>query len=472
MVLDNATIFEMIENATRKSASGTVAASKSAQTAIASLSTVDGVVESAKAGYQTLLRTSLADREEYIEAIREIIREHAWELAEIEHGETGMGRIKDKVTKMLLTVDKTPGVNDIKAQAQIGDYGLIVEEFVPFGVVLCITPSTAACCTAIGNAICMIAAGNSVVLSPHPNASKCTRRTVELINEAIVSAGGPSNIINVITESTLANTQKLIAHPGIELLVATGGPAIVKQLLSSGKKAIGAGPGNPPVVVDDSADLADAARCILAGNYFENGIQCICEKEIIVVDSVADQFISHIEKLGAYVIRDWGTIVRLTELVTTPKGDPAKEYLGKDPAFILAAIGVKVPSETKSIVFEVPRDHIIAQEEYLMPLLPVVRAKDIREAIEMAVEMEGGRRHSAMIHSKNVSHLSDFVRALGCTIMVKNGPSYASLGMGGEGISGVTVAGPTGEGITSPRTFTRRTRCSMVGEFNLRTTSL
>ena len=429
-------------------------------------------VKAAAAGAKALSKITLEQRSEFIDAIRKKARAHAQELARIEVDETTMGRYENKVTKIVLTADKTPGIDDIKPRAYVGDFGLTVEEHLPYGVALCITPSTAPCTTPIGNAICMIAAGNSTIFCPHPAAIKSTVRTVQIINEAITSVGGPPNLISCMGKSTIAFTDELIAHPDVKLLVATGGPSIAKKLMSSGKKAISAGDGNPPALVDDTADIVNAARCVLAGNYFENGIQCIAEKGIIVLEGAAERLIEELTNQGAFLIHDRATIERLTKLVTMPDGTQNKAYLGKDPAVILKGLGIEVPADTKSIIYEVDRSHPTFMEEYLMPLIPIVRAKSIGEAIEISVDMEHGRHHTAVIHSKNVTNLSDFVRAMACTIMVKNGPSYAGLGLGGEGTSAVTVSSPTGEGITSPVTFTRMARCVLVGEFNLRSSSI
>lgn len=432
--------------------------------------TVDEAILAAEAGYRALSKMTLTERGELIEAIREAGKRHTKELAQLDLVETGMGRYEDKVRRLVFTVEKTPGIEDIKPEAIAGDCGLTVIERIPFGVCLCITPSTAASGTPFHNAICMIAAGNSVVFSLHPNGLKTGIRCIEIINQAIADAGGPTNIINTISSSSIDITNQMLASPTFRMVVATGGPAIVDKLLRSGKRAVGAGAGNPPAMVDETADIASAAKCIIAGSHFENGIQCIGEKEVIVVDSVADKLIAEMVKAGAYLLKNKADIYRLTKLVTTPEGIPNNEYNGKDPAYILKAIGIEAPADTKAIIFEAPRDHIIAVEEYLMSILPIIRARDADEAIELAVYYEGGRRHTAMVHSKNISILSKYVKAVGCTIVVKNGPSYAGLGLGGEGFPAMTVAGPTGEGITSPRTFTRQQRCVLVGDFNLRGT--
>ena len=431
--------------------------------------TVGEAIAAAKEGYLALNRLTLAERGEMIDAIRRAARRHAEELSRIELEETGMGRYEDKVRKLLFTIEKTPGVEDIKPEACAGDMGLTVVEHIPFGVVCCITPSTGPVGTPFHNAICMIAAGNSVVFSPHPNAMKCSLMAIGIIQEAILEVGGPANIICCLSRSSLDITNQILDHPDIKMVVATGGPSVVQRVLSSGKKAIGAGAGNPPAMVDETANLANAAQCIVAGSHFENGIQCIGEKEIVVVDAVADRLMDELVKAGAYLLRSPEDIDRLTQLVTTPNG-PSKDFNGKDPAYILEHIGIHAPADTKAIIFEAPRDHIIAVDEYLMSILPIIRAKDSDEAIELSAMYEGGRRHTAVIHSQNVSSLSKYVKAVGCTIVVKNGPSYAGLGIGGEGYMTATVAGPTGEGLTSPKTFTRQQRCVLVGDFNLRGT--
>ncbi len=426
----------------------------------------EDAVKAAEQGYKELQKMSLARREELITAIRRIGREHAQELARMDLEETGYGRFEDKITRFNFFLQYTPGTEDIKPEAYCGDNGMTVVERVPFGVVCCITPSTGVQTTPFHNAIVMIAAGNSVVFCPHPNAKKSTLRSIELINEAITEVGASTNIITSVSNPTFDATTYIIEHPSVKLVVATGGPGIVKKILSSGKKAIGAGAGNPPAFVDATADVAHAAKCIVAGSHFENGIQCICEKEIVVVDSVADQLIAEMVKEGAYLLKTKDEIDRLTNLVTTDKG-PNKDYIGKDPAYILKQIGINAPEDTKTIIFEAPRDHIIATDEYLMSIMPVVRVSTADEGIQLAAQYEGGRRHTAMVHSNDIEVLTKFAKTLGCTIIVKNGPSFAGVGMGGEGMGTATIAGPTGEGITTPKTFTRMQKCVMVGDFNL-----
>ncbi len=431
--------------------------------------TAEEAVAAAEKGYEELRRMTLAEREVLIASIRKKGMETLERLAKMDVEETGYGRVEDKMMRTKVMLEKTPGTEDIKTEALAGDNGITLVDRVPFGVACCITPSTGIQTTPFHNAICMIAAGNSVVFAPHPNAVKSSLATIEAINEAIVEAGGSNNIITSVKEVSFDVTNAIIEHPSVKLVVATGGPGIVKKVLSSGKKAIGAGAGNPPAFVDETADIPHAAKCIIAGNYMEYGIQCICEKECVVVDSVADRLIFEMVKAGAYLLKTQEEIDKLTNLVSTPKG-PNKACIGKAPSVILKMIGIDAPADSKSIIFEAPKDHIIATDEFLMPIVPIVRVKDATEGILLSAKYEGGRRHTAMVHSNDIRVLSNYAKTLGCTIIVKNAPSYAGVGIGGEGFITATIAGPTGEGITSPRTFTRMQRCALVGEYGLRGT--
>jgi propionaldehyde dehydrogenase len=441
------------------------------QTTSGLFDTVDDAVEAAIQGQKELVKCSLAKRDEIINAIRKKIRENVDALVTMELKETGYGRYEDKVIKHLLTIDKTPGVEDIKPEVYTGDDGLTLIEKRAYGVACCVLPSTAPSCTPIHNGICMIAAGNSVVFSPHPGGKNTTYAVLKLMNEAIKEVGGPPNIFVSVKEATIEKANEMMHHPKIDLLVATGGPGVVHAILSSGKKAIGAGPGNPPVFVDETADIPKAAKDIIAGNSFENCIQCNGEKECLVVNSVANLLIGEMQNNGAYLIKDQPTIKKLTDLVTTEKGGVNRNYIGKDAQIILKDIGISVGPEIKTIIYEVPSDHITVMEEYLMPLLPIVRVENVDEGIEKAVLIEGRRRHSAVLHSRDVHTITEYAKAIQTTILVKNGPSYSGVGFGGEGYATMTIAGPTGEGLTRPKSFTRETRCALIREFNVRSGS-
>ena len=345
----------------------------------------------------------------------------------------------------------------------------------PFGVVGSITPSTNPSETVICNSIGMIAAGNGVVFNPHPNAIATSNYAVDLINRASKMAGGPAVLVASVVKPTLDTAQVMYKHPNIRLLVCTGGPGVVKSVLSSGKKAIGAGAGNPPVIVDDTADIKKAAKHIIDGCSFDNNLPCIAEKEVFAFKNIADELIYEMQKNGAYKI-DAAQAARLADIVLTDVKNPktgivkktvSRDCVGRDAAVLLKKIGVNVGSEIRCIITETGFDHPFVQHELMMPILPIVRVNDIDEAIDLAVKAEHGNRHTAHMHSKNIDNLTRFARAVETTIFVKNAPSYAGIGFGGEGHTTFTIAGPTGEGLTSARSFTRYRRCVMSDSFRI-----
>jgi len=358
-------------------------------------------------------------------------------------------------------------LEDLKAFAFSGDDGLTVMELSPYGVIGAITPSTNPSETVICNSIGMIAAGNAVIFAPHPGAKRTSIRAVELINEAIKKAGGPDNLVVTIAEPSIENTEKIIANPNIKMVVATGGPGVVKTVMSSGKKAIGAGAGNPPVLVDETADIEKAAKDIIAGCSFDNNLPCTAEKEVIAVDSIVNYLIFEMQKNGAYLLKDKELIEKLLSIVLK-NNSPDRKYVGKDAKYLLKQIGIEVGDEIKVIIVETDKNHPFAVEELLMPILPIVKVKDALEGIKVAKELEKGLRHTAVIHSKNIDILSKYAREMETTILVKNGPSYAGIGIGGEGHVTFTIAGPTGEGLTSARSFARNRRCVLVGGFSIK----
>ncbi|MBP5209256.1 MAG: aldehyde dehydrogenase EutE, partial [Clostridia bacterium] len=436
---------------------------------------MEEAIDAAQAGYKAIRAMSIAEKEKLIASIRNKTRAEAPIMATLGVAETGMGRVDHKTAKHLLVADKTPGTEDITPSVRTGDYGLTLTEPAPFGVVGAITPSTNPSETVICNSIGMIAAGNGVVFNPHPGAIATSNYAVDLVNRAVSEAGGPRVLVASVKAPTLATADVMYKHPAIRLLVCTGGPGVVKAVLSSGKKAIGAGAGNPPVIVDDTADIPKAARDIIDGCTFDNNLPCIAEKEVFVFDSVADELIAGMLAAGSYKIT-LEQANRLAEIVLTEKVNPktgvaakivSRDCVGRDAAVLLAKIGVTVGPEVRCIICETPFEHPFVQEELMMPILPIVRVRDIDQAIEWAVLAEHGRRHSAHMHSKNVDRLTRFARAVETTIFVKNAPSYAGIGFGGEGHTTFTIAGPTGEGVTSARSYTRLRRCVMADSFRI-----
>ena len=435
---------------------------------------MNDAINAAQEGYKSVRAMTVEQREKIITEIRRLTREEAHIMAQLGVKETGMGRVEHKKAKHLLVADKTPGTEDIVSAAKTGDNGLTLVEMAPFGVVGAITPSTNPSETVICNSIGMIAAGNGVVFNPHPNAIVTSNYAVDLVNRASRAAGGPEILVCSMKKPTMESAAVMQSHPLIRLLVCTGGPGVVKAVLSSGKKAIGAGAGNPPVIVDDTADISKAGTDIIDGCTFDNNLPCIAEKEVFAFRNIADELISVMLKNGAYMINS-EQADRLAEIVLVDKTDKKgnvrkivnRECVGRDAKVILAKIGVNVSDDIRCIICETDFNHPFVQQELMMPILPIVRVDNIDEAIDLAVKAEHGNRHTAHMHSKNIDNLSRFARAVETTIFVKNAPSYAGIGFGGEGHTTFTIAGPTGEGITSARSFTRQRRCVTADSFRI-----
>jgi len=428
---------------------------------------VDQAVQAAGEGFKALSRHTLADRERFIRAIRETARTHAPEIAKETVAETGMGRVEDKIVKIQGVADRTPGTEDLHPIAYTGDQGLSVVEMAPFGVICAITPTTNPAPTIFNNTISMVSAGNAVVFGPHPGAKGVSRRAVELINEAVQRAGGPPNVVTILAEPSIERANALLSHPAIRLNVVTGGPGVVSAAQQAGKKYIAAGPGNPPVVVDETALIPQAAREIVFGASFDNNILCVAEKEVFVVDRVADQLLAEMERAGAYRLPP-SSLDALTRLVIAEDHGPGKhsvvnkECIGKDASVILGRIGLNVPPETRLVILETAVEHPLVWSEQMMPVLPIVRVPDVDRAIELALQAEHGFLHTSLMHSLNLEKLDKMAKLVNTTLFVKNGHSLS-----GEGPITYTIATPTGEGFTTAQTFTRRRRCALVNYFRI-----
>lgn len=424
-------------------------------------------IEAAKEAQKIVKKMSMDQREKIISAIRKKTVEHAETLARMAVEETGMGNVGHKILKHQLVAEKTPGTEDIETTAWSGDRGLTLVEMGPFGVIGAITPCTNPSETILCNTIGMLAGGNTVVFNPHPAAIKTSNFAVQMINEASLSAGGPGNIACSMVKPTLESSKVMMAHKDIPLIAATGGPGVVTAVLQSGRRGIGAGAGNPPALVDETADIRKAAEDIVNGCTFDNNLPCIAEKEVVAMDCIASELMEYmVKEQGCYSINKEQQ-EKLTSVVLTAKG-LNRNCVGKDAKTLLHMIGVEVPSNIRCIIFEGEKEHPLIKEELMMPILGIVRAKDFEDAVEKAVWLEHGNRHSAHIHSKNVDRITTYAKAIDTAILVKNAPSYAAIGFGGEGFCTFTIASRTGEGLTSASTFTKRRRCVMSDSLCIR----
>ena len=434
--------------------------------------TIDAAVGAAGRAFEAYRGHGLDSRRVIVEAMRAAMLREGERLAYLAHAETGLGRAEDKVQKNLLVTTKTPGPEDLEPQAVTGDGGMMVTEYAPYGVIGSISPTTNPTSTIINNSIAIIAAGNAVTFNVHPSARLVSVENIQLLNRAIIGAGGPPDLITAVAHPTLESARDLMGHPDVRVLLVTGGPAVVREALRTPKKAITAGPGNPPAVVDQTADIEQAGRDIVRGASFDNNIICVDEKTTIVVGTVADALVRAMQKAGGYRLKEH-ELRRLERVIFNEMGAPNKAgainpaWVGKNAGDLLAEIGVAVDGDVRLLIAEVPAEHSLVWTEQMMPVMPVVRVRDVDSAIDLAVRSEHGFRHTASIHSTNVDTITAMARAMNCSILVANGSNFMGLGHGGEGFTSFSIASPTGEGLTRPRTFSRIRRVTVVGALRI-----
>lgn len=413
-------------------------------------------------------------RTKIVDIIKTMADANAEVWGKLEYDETKIGRLDHKIGKLKI-IKLVPGVEWLRPDGRSGDHGITMEEYTPFGVVGAVTPSTHSVPTMSGNIVNIVAAGNSVVFNAHPSAARCAAVAIRAYNEAIFRETGIENIACMVEKPSLDSFNAICKHESVRLLLITGGPAVVKAAMLTGKRAICAGPGNPPVLVDNTCDLSRAAKAIISGASFDNNLLCIGEKQVFVLDSIADQLMSEMAKAGAFKLNG-GQLERLTKSAFTfdeakaggcARAHVHKDFVGKDPSVLAQAAGVTIPGGTELLFGETDLMHPYVQEEQMMPFLPIVRVKSIEQGIEWSKQSEHEYRHTAIIHSHNVEHMTAMARAMDTTIFVKNGPCMAGLGLGGEGYLSYSIATPTGEGVTNPKTFTRVRRCVMVDNLRI-----
>lgn len=432
---------------------------------------VDAAVAAAQQGFEQLTAATLEDRAKIVQIVKDICFDQAKELGRMEMAETKIGRVDHKIEKLKI-IKLVPGVEWLRSDAVSGDHGLTVTEYAPFGVIGAITPVTHSLPTLAGNVVNMVGAGNTMVVNPHPSGAKIAAEGVRRFNRAIYDATGLKNLINIIGTPTLESAEAIFNHRGVRVLCVTGGPGVARAALGSKKKAIVAGPGNPPVVVDETADLENAAKSIVQGAAYDNNLLCIGEKEVFAVESIFDRLMEAVSRHGGYRLNA-SQVQQLTSLAFAPPKEPGghavlnRDFIGQDAAVLAQHIGVSVPAGTDILYGETDTSNPFVPEEQMMPFIPFVRARDVDHAIDMAKEYEHGFGHTALLHSQSVRNMTRMGRVMNTTLFVKNGPSMAGLGLGGEGYLSFSVATPTGEGVTNPLTFTRQRRCVMVEDLRI-----
>ena len=479
-VLDEALVRSVVEEVVRSLGRTPAAAPPSSAPAVVRSGRRPGVFTdvaaacaAAEAAQRQLAAQGVAARAQVVDIVKRLCTDKAEEWGRFEFAETKIGRLDHKIEKLQI-VRLVPGVEWLRPSARSGDHGITLEEYTPYGVIAAILPVTHSIPTLSGNIINIVAAGNSVVFNPHPGGARSAALAVAAFNEAIKAATGIENLVCTIEQPSLDTFSALCAAPEVRVLCVTGGPMVVAAAMKSGKRAICAGPGNPPVLVDGTRCVDAAARDIIRGAAYDNNLLCIGEKEVFVLESVADKFLAALARHGARALTA-AQLDRLTKEAFTLKPDAGgcshpvlnRALVGVDADVLARHAGATVPAGTPLLFAETAADQPFVIEEQMMPMLPVVRVPSVEAGIAAAVRAEHGYKHSAIIHSLNVDHMTAMARALDTTLFVKNGACTAGLGLGGEGYLSYSIATTTGEGITNPQTFTRTRRCVMVDNLRI-----
>lgn len=423
----------------------------------------DAAVAASETAFQKFRTRPLSDRKKAVDLIKQICFENADELGKKELDETKIGRLDHKIAKLRESIPSIPGVEFLKTDMYSGDGGAWLGDFAPFGVIGAITPVTHSLPTLACNAISMLAGGNTVVFNAHPSGAKIAAEGVRRFNKAIRDAIGLDDLLTIIDPPTLESASALFDNRGVKLLVVTGGPAVARAALASKKRAIVAGPGNPPVVVDATACLTHAAKSIIFGAAFDNNLLCIGEKQVFAVSEIFDKLLDVLSQHGGFRLNS-GQIEALTRAAFV-KGDDGKlhvnkDLVGQDPDVLAKHAGVSsIPAGTQILYGETGDDHPFVEHEQMMPFVPFVRVPNVDRAIELAKKSEHGYGHTAVLHSRDTSVMTKMGKLMDCTIFVVNGPS--TQGLGGPAPSSFSIAGPTGEGVTTPLTFCRSRRTTI-----------
>ena len=437
--------------------------------------TVDDAVKAAAVAQLKVGQLSLEARGKAVAIIKRMCEQNADDWGRQEMEETQIGRLDHKIEKLKI-VKQVLGVEAMHSDIRTDTTGVCLIERAPWGVIGMALPATHSIPTMASNAINVIASGNTAVFCPHPAGARCAAMALRAFNREIDRELGIANMITTMADPTIKSAEEMFHHPGIALLCVTGGPFVVKAALKSGKRVIAAGPGNPPVLVDETADLDHAAKSIIAGASFDNNLLCIGEKEVFVVESVFDAFRAAMRKAGAFEL-DAAAVERLSEAAFKFDG-PGKgcgrahlkrDLVGRNVSELAAAAGVKAPGGTDLLFGETKVDHAFVVEEQMMPFIPIVRVRDADAGIAASVEAEHGYRHTAIVHSQNMDTVTKMARAMNTTLFVQNGPCTAALGSDSPGYLSFSIATPTGEGVTTPMTFTRE-RQIVLGRGALRIT--
>ena len=410
---------------------------------LASVQEARNLLKAARAAQEALKEYSREQVDAIVKAMKEAGEAESCRLGALAVEETGMGRYEDKCFKNYFASHhvyeyikdmKTVGIVRKDAAAKLWE---IAE---PAGVIAGIVPTTNPTSTTIFKSLCALKARNAIVFSPHPSAVRCTAEAARVMNQAAVAAGAPPNVVGCLTNVSLEATQELMKNPITSIILATGGSALVRAAYSSGKPALGVGPGNVPAFVERTADLANAAACIVKGKSFDNGTICASEQAVVAETCIAEELIGHLKRNGAHFLEP-DEVAKVSAVVMLPNHGVNPRVVGKDPQFIGQLAGVPVPAHAKCLV--APLAGVGPQYplsfEKLSTVLAFYRVQDWHEGCERCLQLLaiGGIGHSLAIHSNNEEVITEFALKKPIFRMLVNTP--AALG----GVGATTSLAPS-----------------------------
>ncbi len=405
------------------------------------------------------------DRDRFIKAIQSAFLEIVEAETRAEFEETGYGRLDQKIIKNIGTISEAETCESVKANVMASSKGVTVEFYAPYGLCGALTPVTNGLVTIANNSMTMLAAGNTIIFNCHPAAKLAGAKAVKLVNKSVIEAGGPANIATMAAEPTKTSLDAILESLKVSLIIGTGSEEMVKIIMGCKKKVIAAGPGNPPTIIDETADIAKAAHWLSFAVPFENNMLCITEKEIFVMEKVYDAFLAAMAEKGVRILTaDEAEKVTAATLIPTESGVSVanKKFVGKDANVILEASGVAPSSyDLQLALIEVAADHPFVIAEQMMPIVPVIKCATFEDAMTGAIAAERGCRHSAAIWTNDWNHAIEFGKRINTSVFVQNGATIAATGLGGTGNGSATIATTTGEGVTTAKTFTRIRRFAM-----------
>lgn len=370
-----------------------------------------------------------------VAAMCEAAKANAEWLARMAVDETKFGIFEDKVKKNLFASQGVYDyIKDMKTTGILREDPVkkVIEVGAPMGVVMGIIPSTNPTSTTIYKALVSVKAGNAIVFAPHPNACRCINAAAQVLHEAAVKAGAPEGLIGCLSKVTMAATNELMKHDDVSVILATGGPGLVKAAYSAGKPAFGVGAGNCPAFIERTADVKKAVADIITGKTFDNGVICASENSILVDEPIKEQVEAELKAQGAYFLSK-DEVEKVSKTVMTPKGGMNPGLVGRNAKVIADKAGINIPEGTRILVapLEGYGPGFPLSYEKLTTILAYYVVKNWEEGCLLAIDLLNlmGAGHSFSIHSQDEEVIREFFRKPVSRIMVNTPASLGGIGL-------------------------------------------